>query len=515
MEKYSNIFIELLKLLKIKYTRSYAFNLYLEHPYRKSLYGLSAMLKVYGIESIGIRLDDKDLIRDVAPPFVAFADNEFVLVKAMSNKEVCYLWHNKWVTNSLDNFKLIWTGILLVIESIEHSVEPDYRTHKKQEIVDYIFSILLCSFIIVGCFYLFVTSGLWNNLNGVMICLLFLALYICSLLLQKQLNVKNAYAEKLCSLLKKSNCNNVLESKAAKLFNLFSWSEIGFTYFFSTLLIFLLFPQWIPYCAWIVVLTLPYTLWSFWYQRFKVKQWCPMCLIVMIIFWFLFIIHLFAGNFRNFAFEPVVVLWICILYLFPFLVLHQMLPLLVDASMKHELVYKLNRIKLDKNVFFSILKDKQRYDVSILTSKIVFGNIHANTLITIITNPHCDPCAKMHIRLESLLNKVGNKFCIQYIFSSFDQSLQISSQMLISAYMIYGPQSTVKLYNNWFKEGKYNKDDFFKKNELYLDSAVFMEFQKHNYWIEQNKLQVTPKILINGFELPEQYNIEDLELIDI
>ena len=63
--KENNIFIELLKSLRVKYTLSNALKLYKEHPHRYNLYGLSAMLTAYGIENMGIRLDDKQQIFDI------------------------------------------------------------------------------------------------------------------------------------------------------------------------------------------------------------------------------------------------------------------------------------------------------------------------------------------------------------------------------------------------------------------------------------------------------------------
>lgn len=37
------------------------------------------------------------------------------------------------------------------------------------------------------------------------------------------------------------------------------------------------------------------------------------------------------------------------------------------------------------------------------------------------------------------------------------------------------------------------------------------ELDKHYQWKKYNQLSVTPTILINGYLLPENYNVEDLE----
>jgi protein-disulfide isomerase len=42
------------------------------------------------------------------------------------------------------------------------------------------------------------------------------------------------------------------------------------------------------------------------------------------------------------------------------------------------------------------------------------------------------------------------------------------------------------------------------------NAEVEAEFQKHEAWKEKTKLRATPTILINGYQLPEHYKIEDL-----
>ena len=94
-------------------------------------------------------------------------------------------------------------------------------------------------------------------------------LYIGWLLLLKQMRIQSRYADKICSLFKQKDCNNVLESKAAKLFGIISLSEIGFGYFSANVLLLLFFPASLSAIALLNILTLPFTLWSVWYQGVK------------------------------------------------------------------------------------------------------------------------------------------------------------------------------------------------------------------------------------------------------
>ena len=66
-------------------------------------------------------------------------------------------------------------------------------------------------------------------------------------------------------------------------------------------------------------------------------------------------------------------------------------------------------------------------------------------------------------------------------------------------------------FDSWFASGKNNRDIYFDKYNEKIDSeAINQEYSKHILWREQNKLNTTPTILVNGYELPNNYVIEDL-----
>jgi len=39
---------------------------------------------------------------------------------------------------------------------------------------------------------------------------------------------------------------------------------------------------------------------------------------------------------------------------------------------------------------------------------------------------------------------------------------------------------------------------------------IEVEFQKHKAWQAKNQLRGTPTVLVNGYQLPESYKIDDL-----
>jgi ABC-type bacteriocin/lantibiotic exporter with double-glycine peptidase domain len=134
MPRYNNIFSFFLKRIKIKHTQYYADKLFNEHPHKNNLYGLSDMLTVYGIKNAGFRIESKEEIYNVTSPFVAYAGGSFVLVDAINLEQTNYYWNGKTISLATSDFLKIWSGIFLVAEPDEQSIEPDYQRNKcKQE----------------------------------------------------------------------------------------------------------------------------------------------------------------------------------------------------------------------------------------------------------------------------------------------------------------------------------------------------------------------------------------------
>ena len=104
----NTIFTQFLTALKVKHTAAFSDKLYRIHPYRDSLYGLSHMLKTYGVYNEGVRSVDKN-VRQFVPPFIAHVGEEFVVVKAISENNVTYDWRSIEIKNSFDNFKEVWS----------------------------------------------------------------------------------------------------------------------------------------------------------------------------------------------------------------------------------------------------------------------------------------------------------------------------------------------------------------------------------------------------------------------
>ena len=177
------------------------------------------------------------------------------------------------------------------------------------------------------------------------------------------------------------------------------------------------------------------------------------------------------------------------------------------------MLWKFNSLKADSDVFFAKLQKGEYYETTEQDSHILWGNKDAKLRITIFSNPHCNPCARMHKRIEALLKTHGDRLCVQYIFTSFNKDLEESSRFLIASYLQLDTQTAQTVFQQWFDGEKDNAQEFMNKIPVDISSQdVGAELEKHNAWCERSLLTSTPTILLNGHILPNAYTIEDIIL---
>lgn len=512
--KTKNILELTLELLKVKHTDMYTSKLYNEHPYKNSLFGLSEMLSNYNIKNEGLKIKNKNELSLLQTPFITKIEKELVVVLELTDSEVFLIWKEREASIPTDEFIRIWDGNILWIKATENSIEPQYKEHRMTALLSTTPKwILTTAFGIIFLIGFFINNiySYWGT--SFLLAINLIGAYIGYLLILKQSNIQNKLTKKICSLSKKSNCDNVLSSNAAKLFGIIGWSEIGFGYFISNITILTLCPQLINYLALINICALPYTIWSIWYQKFKVKQWCPLCLIVQLLLWFIFVTNILFSYIILPQFSVTAILFVGCIYAVPLFTINILLQGLKDDENTQKLKGEINTLKMKDEVFVALLKEEAYYKTDHSTSQILWGNKDAKTLVTIITNPHCGPCSQMHKRIEKLLEKYGDELCIQYIFSSFSDDLDKSSIFLISVYLYseLGIEKKKKIYNEWFEWGRNKPGEFFDKYALSTeDIKVKKEHDKHKEFMKNAEINGTPTILLNGYELPEGYELEDI-----
>lgn len=507
------VFSTFLKSMKVKYTTSFSNKLFEEHPYKYTLYGLSQLLNEYHIDNVGVKIKDKDVYK-LDTPFIAHTGYDFVVVDKISatTKQVYYSWNQKEYTSTTDEFEKMWTGIALLAEPTNDSIEPNYKEHRKDDLFYYIRNLLLLMLLLFVLVYSGIENiGIYSIQHFLLLAINIIGIVCCYAILLKQLHILNQYVDKVCSLFHQKDCNDVLESPAAKLGGKLSWGEIGLSYFASNIILIVGFPYLLSYLAIINLFTLPYTLWSVWYQYKIAKQWCMLCLVVQILLWAIFSLNIWLGNLllNTLTINDIMVL--SITYILPVILINLFVQFYKSNSENRYVAQRLHSFKMNESVFKALLKTQDYHEITSNDSQIIFGNPEASIRLTILTNPHCEPCALMHKRIDSLLEKASDKLSVQYVFSSFNDKLYLSNLFLIAVYLEKDKDECLKIYKEWFAGKKYDAASYYDEIGVKLDSIrVKEEAAKHDLWKLNNNLSATPIVLINGYKKTEAYKIEDI-----
>lgn len=287
---------DFLKELGVPHTETYSDNAFKTMSF-KSLFGFSRLLDSYGVKNEALRLNDNSQLIDLPIPFVARDKDNFVIVTSVDsgNDKIHLLRFGKKESVSLSIFQKRMPGIVLIAYRTQDSREPDYSSHRFHELADKAkqWILILCSiFLIIAGYFI----GLYQSLSTSFLLLVDLAgVAVTWLLLLKTLKVKSKSADRICGVLEEHGCDHVLEQKASTFFGIFSWSEVGITYFSLSALFLLVFPSQIHCLALINACCLPFTVWSIWYQKFRIKTWCTLCVTTQCLLWLQFLCYLLGG----------------------------------------------------------------------------------------------------------------------------------------------------------------------------------------------------------------------------
>ncbi|MCH5226372.1 MAG: hypothetical protein J1F16_00935 [Muribaculaceae bacterium] len=286
---------DLLSVLKVPYTKQYTKQRFETMPF-KTLFGVSQLLKEYGVESKGYQFEDKTKLLNLTTPFVAQTEGGLIIVTKIDKDNISYLTQGILETLPVNEFENTSTGVVLLPVVNKGAEEPEYGKHLVSAIIGTAKKVLLIVLAGLLSAYLIVVHNLWPYWS--FWCLLAVdcfGIWLTYMLVQKSLSIKSHVADKVCGVLQEGGCDEILKTKASSFFGIFSWSEVGFTYFGVSLLAMLISPATIHWLSLINICCLPFTIWSISYQKFVAKHWCTLCVCVQGSLWLQFIFYLLGG----------------------------------------------------------------------------------------------------------------------------------------------------------------------------------------------------------------------------
>ncbi|TAE33513.1 MAG: hypothetical protein EAZ91_02575 [Cytophagales bacterium] len=451
----------LFKTLGVPFTRSYLLD-WLADRQLNSLSDFSSLLDTYRVANLAARLEPGQLT-EVSLPCLAHCQPEneapaFVVITAVENRQVAYFEGKKTKRVAVAEFAKLWSGAVLLLAPDAQSGEPNYAQNRKSQQRQTGQRVL--AGLGLGLLALVLLNQTTNGPEAGWLLVQFLGLGLCVLLLINEFGKPALWIGKLCQVGKQTNCQAVLHSPGARLFGWLSLAEVGFVYFLGTIFSFALSSA-LPAKGLVAGAVLPLTLWSVYYQGRVAKAWCTLCLGVMAVLWISFGVSFPLGG-SPLGGIPSVALnqlgalggsWLVAAGLW-FLVR----PFVVTTQQKRGVDGELGRWRHNSSLFLASLRGQSSTDLAPLPDEDQIGSPDAPVVLTMVSNPHCNPCKDAYRELTTW----QNYFC---------DELQLRIRHINSG------------------EERY---------------------QTHDTWAEQAAIEYTPTLFINGRKLPEPYSVNDI-----
>jgi uncharacterized membrane protein len=520
--------IAFLKLLDVNVTRSTVDDTLQNHPDWPSLLCVSDSLTRWNIANAAGKIDPSE-IDQLPTPFMAYTssvESPLEIVTEVTDKSITLFStkQNKQITESKETFLKRWNGIYLIAEKNEQSGELDFKSQKRTAFIK---SIIPGSLFVL----LAVISGMFlqrnielSEINAVLpayfqYLILFAGVIVTSLLLWYEIDSNNPLLHKVCTGIIKGNCDAILSGKQSKLFSWLSWSEVGFFYFAGGLLT-LLFAEpltsSISIIAYLNILALPYTIFSIYYQGRVAKQWCVLCLSVQVLLLLGGINVLVSGLSQPISEIEIASLYKgVLLYLIPVLLWFALKPYLLRLQEAKNTKREYLRIKFNAEIFDTLLKKQKQITVSADGIGIDLGNADATNTLIKVCNPYCGPCAKAHPEIERLMDEIPDlKVKIifttpndpsHYAFNPVDHLLSIKHQNK-------NEKIIKQALEDWYLADKKDYAKFATKYPMTVDHGKQADKIEAMFkWCDDINISFTPTIFVNGYQLPDAYDIADLQ----
>lgn len=510
----------LLKQLKVKVSMQTINESLQSHPDYPSFLSISDSLNNWKVENLVIQTSAEKLTEIPTPFITSFTQGVFVVVFEVAENELLIVnQHGKKETIATSVFLAQWTENILVAEANELSGEINYHKNFKDAKIKIAIYGLIPIGILASLFIPYLNGSL-TLIPTLYLLVKLIGLIASVLLLWYDIDKGNPLLKQICSGIQKANCSAVLNTKAATIGGVVSWSEIGFIYFAGSLLFATLagINAVLPVLSLFSLLALPYIVFSIYYQWKVARQWCVLCLMVQAVLLAEGTIVV-ANNGLSFS-ESSAAFTNNFIYAFYSLIIPTTIWFLLKPLLKRLQVAKYEKrsysmLKFNDQVFWSLLKNQPSI-VDHCTSElgITIGNPNAKYTIIKVCNPYCGPCANTHKELEKIIN-INLDVKAQIIFHVSEDERDFRAKPVrhfLTIAEINNSQLTTQILDDWYLATEKNYNSFSLKYPLTNPELKNQDekIKKMREWCVRNNIKYTPTLFINGYEIPLQYQLSDI-----
>ena len=507
-------------------SKSVCEQLYL-NPDFPSLLSFSDVLNQWNVPNMAARIF-REQLNEIPLPAVAYLEingGYFAPIRKVTDQAVEWLDTNKgWQKDSLEEFYRKWNHVVLLIEPNEKAGEADHSQKRKEAFLSnarglFVSGGLMLCLVLAGVllFPVLSVSG-WQYLA--LLATKLVGVGVSVMLLWYSIDANDTFLRAICNFDNRTDCNNILTSPAAKLWGWLGWSDIGFVYFaggFVALLINASNAN--ATIHWLVLLNflaLPYTFYSVYYQYFVAKTWCPLCLVVQVLFWVEFLISpqtpeggLLKGIEAPLGGLGATLVALIFSFLLPAVLLAFTKKPLQDAMQVWPLKRELQKSKFNPEYVESLFAKQPQMPPIFEDMRVVkMGNATAEHTLTVVTNPICGPCIRLHPEIEALLQKNDALKC-QFVFAGSGSAMSVAQKLLSLP-----DEQVTEAMHQWYTSKSKNVEEWTKiVNADEEETTSVHQLNIHADWCKMAEIVATPTIYLNGRQMPLSYALNDVETL--
>jgi uncharacterized membrane protein len=448
--------------------------------------------------------------------FTVKEDRQFIVIDEIIENQVDYYSETGRSVESLDEFLCKWTGIALyaVQDGIKAELELKKNASEKRLLR---WRTLFAAIAGFSCMIAWCVSVIWSLNLIVLFTLCMAGVAVSILLTMHEFGESNRFLHKVCHLNRLTNCNAVLSSSAAKLFGWLSMSDIGLFFFMGSFFALILSgvthnpDAAIPWLLALAFCSFPYTIFSLWYQTFKVKQYCPMCLGVISILWMETAFSIF--RFNDLLFFPVSLSTVFILvtgFSLPIITWAYVKPLWKEYNRIRNYEYHYLRLKRSPEVLRAKHAAEPVRKMEFVTEDIHLGTSNAPMHITVVMSMYCQPCIDAWNLLIQWLTIYPGLFWLTVRFHSYTIQNNETKELidgLTCIYMQSGKESFCDALTFWCAKRDFQnwKSKYYGANPIPPQQVSL----KNAKWEHANFITAVPTVFVNDRIFP--FEFEDIE----
>lgn len=487
----------------------------LSNPHYPTFKSICDVLGEWKIEHYPLKYQPDEL-KEIEPPYIAHFNEgggqvAFV-TKIQDNKVHYFNSYKSQVWNTLDKFFEQCSGAVILLNPDKESGDKEYKRKRQNEFLHKaILPVALGMFLIFSLLTILTTLSKDNIIDNRLLILFFtkiIGITFSILLLLHEFEVHNPLTDNLCHLNRATNCNTVLNDSSSKIFGWFGWADTGFIYFTGGFLVLLIGLGASDYSllAIISAMSIPYPVYSVYYQGFVLKKWCPLCLGVQLVLISEFLILLPQFSNMHFSFTGIsdflfIFMIIGIIYISSIMYFR-------EKSSNESNYFKYLGFKKNPAILRTLLLNQKYYSIPVTESSLAFG--HKNTLmnLTIFLSLHCSHCARAFEKVKKIL-KAETKTSINIILITSDINIL---NTLYHLKRMNKDGEALEILDQWFNSDPYSRNKISETLCIPDIDDISDEVSNENLNLfKACDVIGTPSVFINGYLLPNQYDIDDIK----